>query len=152
VGTELKTILLPRLEVSTDIDGATNTLLLADTPELREGRCAENGRLVVAHRLQDVVGAAVNADATLLLSSAGWVVRAIGLDDVIFDEGVGGPAVERDVRILVGSVPGSAVGNGAGCSGLPSLTSNKVAYIAPGDGVLATLLYSPCQCDAECNE
>src|SRR5690606_2948312 len=52
----------PRVEVVAGGDGAAGPPLLPDAPELREGRGALDGRLVVPHRPVDVVGAAVAGD------------------------------------------------------------------------------------------
>lgn len=141
VATKLEAILLPRVEVRADINGAADSLLLPDAPELGEGAGSLNGWLVVAHRLEDVVGAAIDVDGALLLSSRGRVIAAPGLDDVVLDERVLGPAVERDVGVLRRRVPGTGVGDGAGCSGLPSLSSDEVADVVPRGGILATILF-----------
>ena len=140
VATKGKTVLLPCVEVCADINGSADSLLLPDAPELGEGTGSLNGWLVVAHRLEDVVGAPIDVDGALLLSSRRRVVAAPGLDDVVLDEGVLGPAVERNVGVLRCGIPGTRVGNGAGCSGLPSLSGNKVANVVPGGGVFATIL------------
>jgi hypothetical protein len=66
LGTKLHASLGPSVKVSLDINAATDTLLLADGPELLEGRRAVDGGLVDARGLEDVVGAAVDGDGGLL--------------------------------------------------------------------------------------
>jgi hypothetical protein len=66
LGTKLHASLGPSVKVSLDINAATDTLLLADGPELLEGRGAVDGGLVDARGLEDVVGAAVDGDGGLL--------------------------------------------------------------------------------------
>lgn len=102
---QLLSVLAPRIKVGTDINGSTDTLLLPNRPELLEGRCSVNTGLVGAGGLEDIVGAAVDGDGTLLLSSRGGVVGAVGLDDVVLDQGVAGPAVQGDVRVDILGVP-----------------------------------------------
>jgi hypothetical protein len=88
---------------------AANALASSHRPELLEGGSAIDGRLVCAGSLEDVVGTTVAGDGALLLSSRRGVVRAVRLDDVVFDEGVAGPAVEGDVGVYVCGVPGAGV-------------------------------------------
>ena len=84
-----------------DSNATTNALIPPHTPKLLESSRAIDGRLVGTRSLQDVVCAAVRLDGTLLLSSRRGVVGAIGLNDVVLDERVAGPAVERNVRVYV---------------------------------------------------
>jgi hypothetical protein len=136
VRAKLLSVLGPRIKVSLDVDRATNTLLLPDGPELLEGRGAVDRRLVDTGGLEDVVGAAVGGDGSLLLSSRTRVVRAICLDNVVLDQRVAGPAVQRDVRVNVARVPGSGVGDVADTAGVPALASDEVADVGPLDIVL----------------
>jgi hypothetical protein len=133
---QLLPILSPRIEMRLDINRAPNALLLADRPELLERRRAVDAGLVGARRLQDVVGAAVGGDAAFLLRGGGGVVRAVGLNDVVLDERVARPAVQRDVRVDVGGVPGTAVGHVADAAGVPAFAGDEVAYVGPLDVVL----------------
>ena len=91
------------------VDGATDALGAADGPVLIEGRGAENRGLVDAAGLVDVVGAAVVVDGAEALRARRGVEGAVGLDDVVLDERVGGPAVEGEVCNL--SVPCAAAGD-----------------------------------------
>ena len=79
------------------VDGTADTLLAADGPVLVKGRRALDGRLVDAAGLVDVVGTAVVVDCAEPGGAGRGVVGAVRLDDVVLDEGVGGPAVERQV-------------------------------------------------------
>jgi hypothetical protein len=68
-------------------NGSANAFALPHAPVLLERRGSVDTGLVVARRLQNVVGTAVGGNRALLLSSRGGVVRAVGLDNVIFNEG-----------------------------------------------------------------
>lgn len=103
---------LPLGEVLVGVDAAADALGAADGPVLVERRRAEDRGLVGAARLVDVVGAAVVVDGAEALRARRGVVRAVGLDDVVLDEGVGGPAVEGEV--CGGSLLAVSPGGGAG--------------------------------------
>ena len=97
-------VLGPGVEVSTDIDTATNAVVLANRPVLLKGRGAVNRGLVGAGALGNLVGATVDGDGALVLRLRGRVVRAEVLDDVVLDERVAGPAVNGEVGVAVGVV------------------------------------------------
>ena len=88
-------------------DRAADPLRGADRPVLLKGRCTQDRRLVGPGALVDVVGPSVAGDGTLVGQPAGWVVGPVALDDVVFDEWGGGPAVDGEVGV-------SAWGEGAG--------------------------------------
>jgi hypothetical protein len=114
-----------------DIDSSAHTLLLPNGPELLEGRRAVDAGLVGTGRLQDVVCAAVGGDGALFLRSRARVVRAIGFDDVVLNQRVACPAVERDIAVDVGGVPGARVGDIADTAGVPALAGDEVANVGP---------------------
>ena len=118
-------------------DGAADTLLTADGPELLEGSGAVDGGLVVACGLQNVVCAIVDCDGALDLSSRRRVIGAIGFDNVVLDKRVAGPAVHGNVRVNILSVPGTAVREGLGSARVSSLASYKVVHVVPLYAVLA---------------
>jgi hypothetical protein len=121
VRTKLLSILGPSIKVVLNGNGTPNTLASPHTPELLERRRSVDGRLVGAGGLEDVVGAAVRGDRALLLSSRGGVVGAVGLDDVVFDERVACPAVERDIGVYTACIPGAVVVYYAFRAGVPVL-------------------------------
>jgi hypothetical protein len=133
---QLLSKLTPRIKMRLDINCAAHTLLLPNAPKLLESRRAINARLVGARGLQDIVGAAVGGDGTLFLSSRSGVVGTVGLDNVVLDQGVARPAVERDVAVDGSGVPGARVGDVADAAGVPALAGDKVADVRPGDVVL----------------
>jgi hypothetical protein len=101
-GAEVEVALpLPLVKVLARVDGAADALVAADGPVLVEGRRAQDGRLVDAPGLVDVVGAAVVLDGAEPRRAGRRVERAVRLDDVILDEGVGGPAVQSEVCAAV---------------------------------------------------
>ena len=119
-------------------DLAADALLLADRPELVEGGGAINGRLVNALGLVDVVSAAIGGDGALLGRPATWVVGAEGLDDVVLDQRVDGPPVQREVRVGVGAVPSAVVHDGLVRAGVPALATNPIVYVVPR-GLVGTI-------------
>jgi len=97
-GSELEVaLLLPFVEVLAGVDGATDALDAADGPVLVEAGSALDRGLVVAPRLVDVVDTAVVLYRAKLGGSGRGVVGAVGLDDVVLNQGAGGPSVQRKV-------------------------------------------------------
>lgn len=119
-----------------DRNSSSNALARPDRPELLERRRAVDAGLVDTRGLQDVVCAAVRGDLALLLGCGGGVVGAVGFDDVVLDQWVARPAVERDVRVYVGGVPGSGVCDDALTAGVPAFSGYEVADVGPLDVVL----------------
>jgi hypothetical protein len=111
--TQLQTSLGPGIEVVLSGDGTTNTVVLANGPVLVEGRGALNGRSVCTSSLVNLVGAAIALDSAKLSGAGGGIVVAVLIDDVVFDQGALGPAVEGDVAVAV-ALPGAAVRNRPG--------------------------------------
>jgi len=129
----------PRVEVGCDVHGSTSTLGVTDRPELVEGLGALNGRLVHSLSLGDPVRASVRGDGALVRRTSGRVVCAEVFNDVVFDERVGGPAVDGEVTVAVGVV-GTAVVDRPGRSWVPALAADPVATSAPSHGVSAVCL------------
>lgn len=80
-----------------DGDGAADTLASANAPELLERGSSNNAGLVDARSLIDIIGATVAGDLALLLGGRAGVVRAVRLDNVVFDQWIFSPAVNREV-------------------------------------------------------
>ena len=78
-------------------DRAARAVRLADGPVLVEGSGSLDRGRVHASALVDVVGRAIGGYGALVAETAARVVRAEALDDVVLDEGVGGPAVNRQI-------------------------------------------------------
>lgn len=152
---ELETVRGPCVEVVGGGDGAAGALGLADRPVLVEGARALDGGLVDPLGAVDVVGGAVRDHGAEAGGAGGRVVGAEVLDDVVLDQGVGGPAVDREVAVAVGVVGARVRDRSAGvCQSwwedgerflvevsvpgrarLPSLATDEVAAGAPGHGV-----------------
>jgi hypothetical protein len=112
--TELQAKVLPSVEVATSVDGAADLasgvpLGVADGPELLEGLGSVDGGLVDTGGLQDIVVGSVAVNCSLLLGSGRRVVRAIRLNNVIFDECISSPTVDSEVAVAVGLVYLSSV-------------------------------------------
>lgn len=73
------------------------------TPILLECSSALDRRLVGPCCLEDIVDGAIAGDCAFECSSARGVVGAVGLDDVVFDEWRGGPAVDGEVAVADGA-------------------------------------------------
>ena len=96
-----------------EVDGAAGAVLAADGPVLLEGRGALDRGLVLAGRLEERVGAAVDLGRADGGRGRGGVVAAEGLDDVELDERRLGPAVEGQVPVA-GGLDVGVVGDGPG--------------------------------------
>lgn len=95
-------------------DGSADALLPADGPVLLEGLGTLDGRRIGSGADVDIIGCAVASNFALLLAAAGGVVRAERLNDVVLDQGILGPAVQREVAVTLGAV-GSRVLDGSRC-------------------------------------
>lgn len=120
-------------------DIAANPLLRAHRPKLIEGRATHNRRLVNPLRLIDIISSAITLDSSALLGPAAGVIRPIALNDIVLDQRILGPPIERQIRVLVDAAPGAVVGDGLRTAGVPPLAPDPVADIAPLAGVGAVL-------------
>jgi len=102
------TISRPSVEVVLHIHTTTDTLSCANRPILLERPRAIDRRLVRTRGHRDVVCPTVCLEATLALRPAAGVVCAIGLNNVVLDEGIASPAVDGEVAVTLG-VEGAAV-------------------------------------------
>lgn len=114
----------PRIKMIARRNRTANPLRLPNAPKLLERGCPINTRLVGTCSLVDIVHAAIGRNSTLLGGSGRGVVAAIGLNDVVFDERVACPAVQRDVGVYVRSIPSTRVGHGASGAGVPAFSGN----------------------------
>lgn len=119
------------------VDGASNALGSANGPVLVKRGCAANGRLVDSSGLENVVRAAVSGDGADLGGGRGRVVRAVRLDHVVLNERACSPAIDGEVTVAA-RAEGARIGDRPGSSGIPSLSSNKVAIVLPGNAVRAS--------------
>lgn len=106
-GAEVQARGLPGVEVVGDGDGAAGAGALPNGDVLVEGGGALDGGLVDLGVFPDGVGGAVAGEGAFLgalLGVADWV-----FDDVVFDQGVGGPAVLDGLVVFqLGCVGGGA--------------------------------------------
>lgn len=98
---KVHTQLGPRIKVILGSDSATNTAIPTNRPVLLESRSALDRRLVGTGGLEDVVGTAVGLDGAFLGRCGAGIVRAVGLDDVVFDQRVLGPAVDAEIAVSI---------------------------------------------------
>ena len=95
--TQLLPILGPSVKVVLGGDRSADALRLPNGPELLEGRSAVDRGLVCTGGLENIIGSAVGGNGTLLARSRSGVIGAVRLNDVVLDERVARPAVERNV-------------------------------------------------------
>jgi hypothetical protein len=115
--THLHTMLGPSIEMVLRRNSATNPLLRADAPVLRKCLCAVDRRRIHAGARVDFVLAAVGGDGALVGQLAGGVVGAVRVEDVVFDQGRAGPAVDAEVGVAVW-LEGAGVFDSSGCRAL----------------------------------
>src|SRR5690606_12985936 len=127
----------PGVEVRAGVDRAGAAVALADAPVLREGPGALDGGLVVAHGVQEGVRASVDVGGAAVVGSATGVVRAVGFDDVVLHQRVGGPAVERQVAVAAVVDP-AAVLHVPAPAVLPALAADPVVDAVPLGAVVAS--------------
>ena len=94
----------PGVEVGSSIDISTNTMFLADRPVLLEGGGPLDGGRIGTSAHVDVIGSSITLDRTLQFAVTGWVIGAKGFDNVVFNERVGGPAINSEVAVPLGVV------------------------------------------------
>jgi hypothetical protein len=114
LGAQVHTLALPGIEVAGGIDSATNgsswcLLRVANRPKLLECLGTINRGLVDTSSLEDVVGGTVAGYSSLARSGRGRVVRAVGFDDIVLDEGAASPTVDSKVAVSVGLVCATVV-------------------------------------------
>jgi hypothetical protein len=83
--THLHAVLGPSIEMVLRRNSATNPLLRANAPVLRESLCAVDRGRIHAGAGVDLVLAAVGGDGALVGQLAGGVVGAVRVEDVVFD-------------------------------------------------------------------
>lgn len=120
-------------------DVAANPLLRAHRPKLIKGRATHNRRLVDPLRLIDIISSAITLDTSTLRCPAAGVIRPVALDNVVLNERILGPPIERQIRVLVGGAPGAIIGDGLRTTRVPPLAPDPVADVAPIAGVGAVL-------------
>jgi hypothetical protein len=105
VVSEVKTSVLPGLEMSTGVDGTAGALVATDRPKLLEGLAVTlDGRSVGTGAGVDVVNGTIDGDLALLGRAGRGVVGTEALNDVVLDQRAAGPAVDGEVAVAVGLV------------------------------------------------
>lgn len=120
---QLQTAPFPGRKMVARGDLAPYMLLAADRPELHKSSPAHNRGLVDTLCLVDVVGATIAFDGASPLGAAAGIVRAVAIDDVVLNQGLLGPAVEREVRVGVDAAPSAVVFNRLCSAGIPPLAA-----------------------------
>ena len=112
---QLHAQLAPSIEMVSSSNSPSHTLLRADGPVLRESLCAVDRGRIDASAGVNLVLAAVGGDGALVGQLAGGVVGAVRVEDVVFDQGRAGPAVDAEVGVAVW-LEGAGIFDGSGCN------------------------------------
>ena len=99
VGSKTHSERSPGLEVVGSSDSSAGALGTTDGPVLIECSSARDGRLVNLLVGVDVVDGSIAGNSSLQGHAASGVVGAIAFQNVVLDEGAGGPAIDSEVRI-----------------------------------------------------
>lgn len=110
VSTQVHAQLSPSVEVVGSGNSSSDSLVLANGPILGEGSGSLDGSGVGAGSRVDIVDGSIGGDGALVGASTAGVVVAVGLDDVVLDQGVSGPAIDGEVAVAARG-EGAAVGN-----------------------------------------
>lgn len=94
----------PGTEVVAGGNGSGASVRLANRPVLLECSSALNGRRIGSGSLVDIVCGAVRLNSAFQSSTCRRVICAEALDDVVLDQRIGGPAVDGEVAVPVGTV------------------------------------------------
>jgi len=101
---------------NTATDGSSRVLFgVADRPELLESLRAINRWFVVARGGEDVVVSTVTVHRPLPRGSGGGIVGTVGLDDIVLDERVQCPAIDRKVTVPVRLVSTAVLDHSGNC-------------------------------------
>src|SRR6185436_4891094 len=133
----------PATEVVGDGDRSTHSLGLPHAPVLVEVaiRARDAGRVGAMCAIH-VVGAAIAGHrAHERAAVARWPERAPAVDDVVLDQWIRGPAVQRQVAVA-GRIEGSRVIDRVVRARLPALAADPVVDAAPVRGVTATRVHA----------
>jgi hypothetical protein len=84
---------LPRIEVVSSGDSPPYAFRLTNRPVLVESLRSVDGGRVRADRFIDVVRGTVRSDGPFMSPCTAGIVGAMGIGDVVFNEGVGGPSI-----------------------------------------------------------
>jgi len=74
---------------------------VADRPELLESLCAINRWFVVVRGGKDVIVSTITVHRPLPHGSRGEIVRTVELDNIVLDERVQRPAIDRKVTVSI---------------------------------------------------
>jgi hypothetical protein len=84
-------------------NGSAGALVATDRPVLVESSSAGDGRLVDLGVGVDIVDGSITGNSSLVGHAVSGVVVAVVFQDIVLDEGAGGPAVNSEVSITGGA-------------------------------------------------
>lgn len=127
--------ILPSSNVVLEGNGTAGALALTNRQVLIESGGALDRRGVGANDLINVIGRAVRHDGALVGACRPGVVGAVRINDIVFDQGGSGPAVEGEKAVATGA-EGARVANGSGSTSGPANTGDDVlGGGGPGQGI-----------------
>ena len=101
---------------NTATDGSFCVLFrVVDRPELLESLCAINRWFVVVHSGKNVVVSTITVHRPLLHGSRGEIVGTIGLNNIVLNERVQCPAINRKVTIPVRLISTAVLDHSGNC-------------------------------------
>ena len=110
MSTQVHSQLSPGIEVVLSCNSSPNPLGLPNGPVLREcGGSFDRSGVGPGSRVNIVCGS-VRGDSALVRTSTSRVIVAVGFHDVILDQRIGGPTVDGEVAVAIGS-EGTAIGD-----------------------------------------
>src|SRR5687767_9965443 len=138
---EIHAVRGPGIEVVARGDGSTHALLLPHAPVLVERARAFDRWCVHPLGAVDVVGATIAGDRAHEALPAGRPPGAPTIDDVILDQRILRPTVQRQIRIAV-RTERARVGHGTATAGVPALAAHPVVDVAPLGGIAAATVHA----------
>jgi len=114
-----------------DGDGATGRPRSSLRDVLVEGRRAQDGRLIGTSVRIDGVSPTIARDRALILTGLGDA--CLIFHDVVFDEGIFGPAVDGETAETTADSKCTRVGNGEIASRVPSYSDDEIFLSIPSD-------------------
>jgi len=101
---------------NTATDGSSCVLFrVADRPELLESLCAINRWFVVVHGGKDVVVSTITVHRSLPHGSGGGIVGTVGLNNIVLNERVQCPAIDRKVTVPIRPVSTAVLDHSGNC-------------------------------------
>lgn len=97
--TKVHSKVIPSIKMISSSNSSLRTLILTNRPVLRKSGSTLNRRLIDSFTGVNVVNTSITGDGALLGCATGGVISSEVFDDVEFNQGVLGPAVDGEVAV-----------------------------------------------------